>query len=99
MPLCSIQSVRLKREPIAQITAPRDNAADQRALAVGFHQRSDQIELVKSHELENFTSNFALRIARKRIDDLQMLRRGAAQKGVQLTVVAAALDKGVEAGA
>ena len=72
---------------------------DERALAIGLDQRSDQIELVQRDELENFIAHFALRIAGQGVDDLQMLGAGAAEKIAELAIVGATLDEGIKAGA
>jgi hypothetical protein len=89
----------LEREPVAQIAASRDDVGDQRALAVGFDQRSDQIELIEGDQLENFIAHFALRIAGQGIDDLQMLWAAAAEKIAELAIISATLDERVETGA
>jgi len=72
---------------------------DERALAIGLDQRSDQIELVQRDELENFIAHFALRIAGQGVDDLQMLGADTAEKIAELAIVGATLDEGIEAGA
>src|SRR5262249_53562513 len=96
---------RLKRKPIPQILPARDNATDDRALAFTRDQGIDEIDLVHGDELQDFFADLSGRIARKRVDHLQALRRRGplARLGddlAQRTVgdLWACFDEGVEAG-